>query len=248
MEPMPDPQRDPSAPAPAPPSLARVLVADDDDYITDLVATGLRFMGYEVEVAASGHEALTKAAAGWADLILLDVLMPDRDGFEVCRRLRSEGNQTPIIFLTASAGLDEKVSGLRLGADDYMTKPFRLEEVVARIETVLRRAGKGPAATLSRLEVADLELDEDAHTVRRAGRRIDLSATEFKVLRYLMANAGRVVSRAQILDHVWQYDFGGTSTVVETYVSYLRRKVDDREPHLIHTIRGIGYVMRVEDP
>ena len=232
---------------PTTPPVARVLVADDDDYITDLVATGLRFVGYEVATAGSGHEALALASEGWADLILLDVLMPDRDGFDVCRRLRSQGNQTPIIFLTASDGIDDKVGGLRLGADDYMTKPFRLEEVVARIETVLRRSGKGPAATRARFEVADLELDDDAHVVRRAGRRVDLSATEFKVLRYLMANAGRVLSRTQILEHVWQYDFGGTSTVVETYISYLRRKVDDVEPHLIHTIRGIGYVVRVED-
>jgi two-component system OmpR family response regulator len=230
---------------PAP--VARILVADDDDYITDLVATGLRFVGYEVAVASTGREAVTMGAEGWADLILLDVLMPDRDGFEVCRRLRSEGNQTPIIFLTASAALDQKVSGLRLGADDYMTKPFRLEEVVARIETVLRRSGKGPAATQARLQVADLELDEDAHVVRRAGRRVELSSTEFKVLRYLMANAGRVVSRNQILDAVWQYDFGGGSSVVETYICYLRRKVDDVEPHLIHTIRGIGYVLRVDE-
>jgi len=227
--------------------VARVLVVDDDEFIADLVRTGLRFVGYEVQLAATGREALAKGRDGWADVILLDVMLPDLDGFEVCQRLRSDGNQTPVIFLTARDETDDKVGGLRLGADDYVTKPFKLEEVIARIETVLRRAGKGPAATSSRLVVADLELDEDAHVVRRGGRRIDLSATQFNVLRFLMANAGRVVSRTQILDHVWQYDFAGESTVVETYISYLRRKVDDVEPHLIHTVRSVGYVLRVED-
>ncbi len=234
-------QKSPVAP------VARVLVADDDEFIVDLVTTGLRFVGYEVASASTGREAIGKGREGWADVILLDVMMPDRDGFEVCQQLRNDGNHTPIIFLTARGEVEQKVEGLRLGADDYITKPFRLEEVVARVETVLRRAGKGPAATAARYEVGDLELDEDAHVVRRGGRRIDLSATEFKVLRYLMANAGRVLSRTQILDHVWHYDFGGESTVVETYISYLRRKVDDVEPRLIHTIRGVGYVLRVDD-
>jgi len=223
----------------------RVLVVDDDDYITDLLATGLRFMGYEVEIADNGRKAIAAAAVGWADVIILDVMLPDLDGFEVCRRLRGDRITTPVIFLTARDAVEDKVGGLRLGGDDYITKPFSLEEVVARIETIMRRSG----ATTSRSHqfvVADLVLDDESHVVRRAGQRVELSATEFKVLRYLMLNSGRVLSRTQILEHVWQYDFDGESTVVETYISYLRRKLDNVEPQLIHTVRGVGYVVRVD--
>ncbi|MGI8755897.1 MAG: response regulator transcription factor, partial [Acidimicrobiales bacterium] len=204
----------------------RVLVVDDDDYITDLLATGLRFVGYEVQGADSGRKAIAAAAGGWPDVIVLDVMMSDLDGFEVCRRLRGDGITTPVIFLTARDAVEDKVGGLRLGADDYITKPFSLEEVVARIETVMRRSGVTTSSRSHQFAVADLVLDDESHVVRRAGRRVDLSATEFKVLRYLMLNAGRVLSRPQILEHVWQYDFDGESTVVETYISYLRRKVD----------------------
>jgi two-component system OmpR family response regulator len=221
-----------------------VLVVDDDDYITDLLSTGLRFLGFEVTVARDGSAAIAEAAGARPDLVLLDVSMPGYDGFEVCRRLRDDGIQVPIIFLTARDSPDDKVSGLRLGADDYVTKPFGLEEVVARIEAVLRRS-RGTGRTVNRLAVADLALDDDSHVVTRAGQAVELSGTEYRLLRYLMLNAGRVLSKAQILDHVWQYDFDGESTVVETYISYLRKKVDRVEPPLIHTVRGFGYVVRV---
>jgi two-component system OmpR family response regulator len=221
----------------------RVLVVDDEEYITDLLATALRFVGFEVDVAANGREALAKAVATRADVILLDVMMPDIDGFEVCRRLRNDGVQAPVLFLTARDATEDKVSGLRLGADDYVTKPFSLEEVIARVEALLRRLD-GSARTSSRLTFADLVLDDDSHEVWRDGKRIDLSPTEFKVLRYLMLNPGRVLSKSQILDHVWQYDFGGESTIVETYISYLRKKVDQGAEPLIHTVRGVGYVLR----
>ena len=174
--------------------------------------------------------------------MLLDVAMPGCDGFEVCRRLRNDGVQVPIIFLTARDTSEDKVSGLRLGGDDYVTKPFGLEEIVARIEAVLRRSS-GTPRRVTRLAVGDLVLDDEAHEVRRGDERIDLSATEYRVLRYLMLNAGRVLSKSQILEHVWQYDFDGESTVVETYISYLRKKVDQYEPALIHTVRGFGYVL-----
>jgi two-component system OmpR family response regulator len=224
----------------------RVLVADDEEYITDLLATGLRFVGFDIEVAGDGRQALTKAADFRPDVVLLDVMMPDLDGFEVVRRMRSDGMKTPVIFLTARDATDDKVEGLRLGADDYVTKPFSLEEVVARIEALLRRIDGGPRAT-SKLSVADLVLDEDAHDVRRANTRIDLSATEFSLLQFLMENAGRVLSKAQILDHVWHYDFGGESNIVETYISYLRKKLDPHGPALIHTVRSVGYVVRPPD-
>jgi two-component system, OmpR family, response regulator len=224
----------------------RVLVADDEEYITDLLSTGLRFVGFDIEVAANGRQALTKAAEFGPDLLLLDVMMPDLDGFEVVRRMRSDGIKTPVIFLTARDATDDKVEGLRLGADDYVTKPFSLEEVVARIEALLRRIDGGPRST-NRLSVADLVLDEDAHEVRRGSARIDLSATEFSLLRFLMENAGRVLSKAQILDHVWHYDFGGESNIVETYISYLRKKLDPHGPQLIQTVRSVGYVVRPPD-
>jgi two-component system OmpR family response regulator len=220
-----------------------VLVVDDEDYITDVLTTGLRFLGFDVSVARNGLDAIAKVIDLRPDIVLLDVAMPGCDGFEVCQRLRNDGVQVPIIFLTARDASEDKVSGLRLGGDDYVTKPFGLEEIVARIEAVLRRSS-GTPRRVTTLAVADLVLDDEAHEVRRGDDRVDLSATEYRVLRYLMLNAGRVLSKSQILEHVWQYDFDGESTVVETYISYLRKKVDVREPALIHTVRGFGYVLR----
>jgi len=222
---------------------ARVLVVDDEENITFLLASALRHFGYHVEVARSGREGLDAAAATSPHLILLDVMMPDLDGFEVVRRLRSDGVRVPIVFLTARDATEDKVAGLTIGGDDYVTKPFSLEELVARVRAVLRRTGGGPEQT-GRLQIADLELDEDSHQVWRAGQPVELTATEFKLLRYLMLNTRRVLSKAQILDHVWNYDFGGDGSIVETYISYLRKKVDASEPRLIHTVRGVGYTLR----
>jgi two-component system OmpR family response regulator len=225
---------------------ARLLVVDDEDFIADVLASGLRFAGYGVRVARSGPQALAMVDAERPELVLLDVRMPGLDGFDVVRRLRRDGDRTPVVFLTARDGTQDKIAGLRLGGDDYVTKPFSLEEVVARVEAVLRRV-EGLGQGTSRLTVADLVLDEDAHAVWRAGQRLELSPTEFNVLRYLMVNANRVVSRPQILERVWHYDFGGESTVVETYISYLRRKLDALGAPLIHTVRGVGYVIRAPD-
>ena len=221
---------------------ARILVVDDEDNITFLLRTALRHFGFDVDVAADGRAALASVRSAPPDLILLDVMLPDVDGFEVLRRLRNEGIDTPVLFLTARDGADEAVRGLTLGGDDYVTKPFSLEEVIARIQALLRRMGKQKTSSVLRL--ADLELDDDAHVVRRAGQPIDLSPTEYKLLRFLLANAGRVLSKSQILDQVWEYDFGGTATVVETYISYLRKKIDTFDPPLVHTVRGVGYVLR----
>jgi len=225
-------------------SEARLLVVDDEPTILELLAGTLRFAGFDVLTAVSGAEALRAAAAARPDLILLDVMMPDCDGFDVVRRIRAGGPRVPVIFLTARDSVHERVTGLTLGGDDYVTKPFSLDEVLARIRAVLRRS-RGEPETGSRLVVADLELDEDRHQVWRAGTEIALSPNEFKLLRYLMINAGRVLSRAQILDHVWDYSFDGDGNIVESYICYLRRKLDRGEPRLIHTIRGIGYVLRV---
>jgi two-component system OmpR family response regulator len=222
--------------------MARVLVVDDEDNITFLLSSALRHFGFEVEAAATGRAALKSVEAGAPDLILLDVMLPDLDGFEIIRRLRSSGHTTPVLFLTAKDATEDKVRGLTLGGDDYVTKPFSLEEVIARVSAILRR--NGMSAPSSRVAVADLELDDDAHLVRRGGEVVDLSPTEYKLLRYLMVNAGRVLSRSQILDHVWEYDFGGNATVVETYISYLRKKVDSSGSPLIHTVRGVGYSLR----
>ena len=232
----------PSAQAPSP----RLLVVDDEPNIRELLSASLRFAGFEVTAVGSGRDAVAAATSGQPDLVVLDVMLPDMDGFEVLRKIRSGRRQVPVLFLTARDGTEDKVAGLTLGGDDYVTKPFSLEEVVARIRAVLRRTS-GAAADDGRLVVADLELDEDAHQVRRAGRLVPLSPTEFKLLRYLMINAGRVLSKAQILDHVWEYDFAGESAIVESYVSYLRRKIDTVEPPLLHTVRGVGYVLRVQD-
>jgi len=190
----------------------------------------------------SGAEAVSAARDVRPDLVVLDIMLPDLDGFEVIRRMREGGRRTPVVFLTARDATEDKIRGLTLGGDDYVTKPFSLEELTARIRAVLRRTAGEP--TPSRLTFADLELDEETHEVYRAGRRVQLSPTEFKLLRYLMLNANRVLSKAQILDHVWNYDFRGDDNIVESYISYLRRKVDNVEPRLIHTLRGVGYVLR----
>jgi two-component system OmpR family response regulator len=228
------------------PGAARLLVVEDEQTILELLSGSLRFAGFDVVTAASGAEALRAVAASRPDLVLLDVMMPDGDGFEVVRRLRLSGPPVPVIFLTARDGVRERVAGLALGADDYVTKPFSLEEVVERIRAVLRRAG--PAAAATRLHVAGLELDEDSHEVRRDGTLIALTPTEFRLLQFLMLNAGRVLSKGQILDHVWGHNPAGEGNVVEPCVSYLRRKVDQGEPHLIHTIRGLGYILRIPPP
>jgi two-component system OmpR family response regulator len=210
-----------------------------------MLEAALRHHGFDVTSAATGRSALEAVSTSKPDLIVLDVMLPDLDGFEVCRRLRADGSRVPVLFLTARDATEDKVRGLTLGGDDYLVKPFSLEELVARVEAVLRRAGltRSDSAVL---RCADLELDEDAHRVTRAGEAVALSPTEFNLLRYLLANQGRVLSKAQILDHVWDYDFGGDGGVVETYIGYLRKKVDAVEPRLIHTLRGVGYTLRVE--
>jgi two-component system OmpR family response regulator len=220
-----------------------ILVVDDEPNITDLVATALRYEGFEVVTALSGRAALGEMAANRPDLLILDVMLPDLDGFEVARRLRQDGRRVPILFLTAKDATEDKVRGLTLGGDDYVTKPFSLEELIARVRAVLRRVAEGSSAS-SRLVFADLELDEETHEVFRGKTPIDLTPTEFKLLRYLLLNPRRVLSKAQILDYVWEYDFGGDANVVETYVSYLRKKIDTLGPPLIHTLRGVGYSLR----
>jgi two-component system OmpR family response regulator len=224
---------------------AKVLVADDEEYIRDLVSSALRIAGFESMTANDGSRALAAVAAHHPDLLILDVGMPGLDGFEVCRRLRADGDATPVVFLTARDASEDKISGFTKGGDDYLTKPFSLEELIARVRAVLRRT-QGTAEAVNRLQYADLEIDEDTMRVSRGGRPIQLSPTEFKLLRFLLVNRERVLSKSQILDHVWQYDFGGSGGVVENYISYLRKKVDDVEPALIHTVRGFGYVLRRE--
>jgi two-component system OmpR family response regulator len=224
---------------------ARILVVDDEPNICELLSATLRLTGYDVWVAHSGGEALTGAAEFGPDLVLLDVMLPDLDGFEVAQRLRAGGRSVPVLFMTARDSLTDRINGLTVGGDDCVTKPFSLEEVVLRIGAVLRRNGSGAARPGAVLRYADLELDEDSRQVRRAGRPIELSPTEFNLLRYLLTNAGRVVSKAQILDRVWSYDFGGDGRIVESYVYYLRRKIDRIGPALIHTVRGVGYALRL---
>ncbi|WP_433219748.1 response regulator transcription factor [Microtetraspora malaysiensis] len=223
---------------------ARLLIVEDEPNILELLAASLRFAGFEVTTAANGGEAVAAAQRHRPDLIVLDVMLPDMDGFDIVRRLRGGGTHTPVVFLTARDATEDKIRGLTLGGDDYVTKPFSLEEVIARIRAVLRRTAGDPMAPPPRLTFADIELDEESHEVWRGGSAIPLSPTEFKLLRYFMANAGRVLSKAQILDHVWDYDFRGDAGIVESYVSVLRRKVDNTHPRLIHTLRGVGYVMR----
>lgn len=223
---------------------ARLLVVEDETNIRELLATSLKFAGFEVHAAADGQQALSLAEQNPLDLAVMDVMLPDMDGFTVTRRLRGNGHDMPIVFLTARDSVDDKVKGLTVGGDDYVTKPFSLEEVVARIRAVLRRTQSLQDKVGAALVVADLELDEDSHEVRRGGKVIDVSPTEFKLLRYLMLNSGRVLSKAQILDHVWDYDFRGEAGIVESYISYLRRKIDTQGEPLIHTKRGVGYVLR----
>jgi two-component system, OmpR family, response regulator len=227
------------------PGAARLLVVDDEPDIVELLSASLRFAGFEVGTAASGQEALTLAATFRPDLVILDVMMPGLDGFSVLSRLRGEGHQVPVLFLTARDAIEDKVRGLTTGADDYVTKPFSLSEVIARIGAVLRRARVEVEAPEGRLTFADLELDDDTHEVWKGGELVALSPTEFKLLRYFMTNPKRVLSKAQILDHVWNYDFNGEANVVEAYMSYLRRKVDTVDPRLLHTLRSVGYVLRL---
>jgi len=224
--------------------IARILVVDDEQDLRDLLATSLRFAGFEVSTARTGAAALESVASERPDLVLMDVMMPVMDGLGAVRRMRARGDDMPVIFLTARDGADDAVAGLTVGGDDYMTKPFSLAELVARIHAVLRRTRPARADDAVHT-VGDLELDDDAHEVRRGGVVIELSAPEFSLLRYLMMNVGRVVSKAQILDHVWQYSWDGDGAIVETYVSYLRRKLDaEGAPSLIHTKRGVGYVLK----
>ena len=225
------------------PAPHRILVVDDEASIADLVATALRFEGFEVSTAATGNEALDAVETLRPDLVVLDVMLPDVDGFEVARRLTAKGKTVPVLFLTARDATDDKVLGLNVGGDDYVTKPFSLAELVARVHAVLRRShGNGHG---TRVSFSDLEMDDDTREVLRAGRLIELTATEYRLLHYLLVNARKVLSRAQLLDHVWDYDFGGDSGVLETYISYLRKKIDVDGPPLIHTVRGVGYTVRL---
>lgn len=230
---------------------ASIVVVDDEPSIRELLVASLHFAGFDVATAASGSEAIEVIEKTQPDLIVLDVMLPDIDGFTVTRRIRQEGIGAPVLFLTARDDTQDKVMGLTVGGDDYVTKPFSLEEVVARIRAILRRTHATQDENDGIVRVADLVLDEDAHEVHRAGVEVDLSPTEFKLLRYLMLNAGRVVSKAQILDHVWEYDWNGDAAIVESYISYLRRKIDqietaDGQPvaPLIQTRRGVGYMLR----
>lgn len=221
----------------------RVLVVDDEQSILELISMALRYQGFEVETAATGRDALTAVKGFRPHLMILDVMLPDMDGFEVAQRLGAQRNGVPIIFLTARDSTEDKVRGLSGGGDDYMTKPFSLEELVARIRTILRRSGQAEAES-GRLVFEDLELDEESHEVTRAGEPVELTATEYRLLRYLMLNPRRVMTRAQLLDHVWDYDFGGDARVLETYISYLRKKIDANGPPLIRTVRGVGYALQ----
>jgi two-component system OmpR family response regulator len=223
----------------------RAVVVDDEDSLTDLLSMALRYEGWDVRLASDGQKALSVVREFRPDVIVLDIMLPDIDGLQVLQRLRADGNQTPILFLTAKDSLDDRIAGLTVGGDDYVTKPFSLEELVARLRALIRRAGLTSEDTNdSYLVVGDLELDEDSYEVRRGGELIELTATEFELLRYLMRNPRRVLSKMQILDRVWSYDFGGKSSVVEIYISYLRKKIDFGRSAMIHTVRGVGYVLK----
>ena len=224
-------------------SEAHLLVVDDEENLRSMLAAALRHHGFRISTASDGRSGLAAIAAERPDLVVLDVMMPDIDGFEVCRRLRAEGDRTPVLFLTARDDTEDRVRGLTLGGDDYLAKPFSLDELVARVHAVLRRTRGDDVSSV--LQVADLVLDDDAHRVSRAGVEVSLSPTEYTLLRYLLQNKGRVLSKSQILDHVWNYDFGGDGGVVETYIGYLRKKLDTTEPKLIHTVRGFGYSVRL---
>jgi two-component system OmpR family response regulator len=223
----------------------RLLLVDDEDNLRSMLDAALRHNGFEITSVATGRAALDAVAASEPDLVLLDVMLPDLDGFEVCRRMRADGIDVPVVFLTARDATADRLRGLTIGGDDYLTKPFSIEELVARVQVILRRVGKARRSQV--LTAGDVEIDDDAHVVRKAGVEVALSPTEYKLLRFLMRNPGRALSRAQILDHVWDYDFDGESTVVETFVSALRRKVDrgTNGTRLIHTVRGLGY--RLQD-
>ena len=226
----------------------RVLVVDDEHNLTELLSMALRYEGWEVKAAGTGMAAVRAAREFEPDAVALDMMLPDMDGLEVLRRMREHNDRLPVLFLTARDAVEDRIAGLTAGGDDYVTKPFSLEEVVARIRAVLRRT-RGGAEDRPVLSFADLVLDEDSHEVRRAGRVIETSPTEFKLLRYLLLNPNRVLSKAQILDHVWDYDFRGEAGIVESYISYLRRKIDSEGlPPLIHTKRGVGYVLRLPPP
>ncbi len=224
-------------------TLARVLVVDDEPNIADVISMALKYNDFTVATAADGNEALEQVSDFRPDLIVLDVMMPGLDGFQVAKRLAERSNDVPILFLTARDTTDDKIRGLTIGGDDYMTKPFSVEELIARIKVILRRSGRSREES-PRLTYLDLELDDDTREVFRDGNPIELTDTEFRLLRYLMSNPRRVLSRAQILDHVWEYDFAGDARVLETYVSYLRRKLDKYGPSLIVTVRGVGYALR----
>jgi two-component system OmpR family response regulator len=229
--------------ATAPENGHRVLVVDDEPNIVDVVSMALRYQGFEVAGAANGEQALTEVERFRPQVMVLDVMLPDMEGFEVAERLGAQRGHVPIIYLTARDATEDKLRGLTTGGDDYMTKPFSLEELVARIRNLLRRTGVAESDS-SVLRFEDLELDEDTREVTRAGRPVDLTGTEYRLLRYLLLNPRRVLTRGQILDHVWEYDFGGDARVLETYISYLRKKLDQHGPSLIHTVRGVGYALR----
>jgi len=223
---------------------ARVLVVDDEPGIVDVLSMALRHHGFGVQTADTGHDALERVRRWRPHVMVLDVMLPDMEGFEVARRLAAEHAAVPILFLSARDTTADKIRGLTTGGDDYVTKPFSLEELLARLRNILRRTG-ALGDSRSRLRFADLELDEDTLEVSRAGRPIELTATEFRLLRYLMLNPRRVLTRAQLLDHVWSYDFGGDARVLETYISYLRKKIDAGATPLLQTVRGVGYALRL---
>ena len=225
----------------------RILLVEDEEPIRDLVATALRFTGFTVETAATGPEGLALARNDAWHVLVLDVNLPGLDGFSLCRKLREAGDEAPVIFLTARDDPADLREGFTGGGDDYLTKPFSLEELVLRVEAMLRR-GRGQANQRTRVAVGDVVLDDDAHRVWRGDREIELSPTEFRLLRYLMHNAGRVLSRPQIIEHVWDYGYAIEPSGVETYISYLRRKLDDRDARLIRTVRGVGYALREPEP
>ncbi|HEY8720603.1 response regulator transcription factor [Pengzhenrongella sp.] len=222
----------------------RALVVDDEPTLGELLTTVLRYEGWQVESALTGHAAIRAARTLEPDVILLDVMLPDLSGLEVLRRIRVTNPHVPVLFLTAKDAVEDRIAGLTAGGDDYVTKPFSLEEVVARLRALLRRAGATALTEEATLVVGDLEMNEDSHEVSRGGTPIRLTATEFELLRYFMRNPRRVLSKAQILDRVWQYDFGGQANIVELYISYLRRKLDAGRPSMIHTLRGVGYVLK----
>jgi two-component system, OmpR family, response regulator len=223
-----------------------LLIVEDEPFLRKAVVASLRFLGFQVTAAEGGTDALRMARDRTFDLLVLDVMLPGIDGFEIVRRLRGDGNQVPVIFLTAKDAQDDKITGLTIGGDDYLTKPFDLEELVARVRTVLRRSR--PAVAGPVLSFADLTLNQDTYEVHRDGRLIELSPTEFRLLRYFMLNPGRVLTRGQLLSHVWDYDFAGSSNVVSTYVTYLRRKLASDGPNLIHTQRAVGFSLRLPRP